>query len=119
MTIETVLIIIGLCLAACYVVFEYQKAAIPPYQEPVAPEPVAPEPVAPEPVAPEPDLSEQWVKATKADTLDNIDKWNAKVGDKIWYKPDDGALTEAQVAQIKETVVVPQAVWPFPQGPKP
>ena len=108
MTIETVLIIIGLCLAACYVVFEYQNAATPPYQEPVAPEP-----------EPEPDLSEQWVKATKADTLDNIDKWNAKVGDKIWYKPDDGALTEAQVAQIKETVIVPQAVWPFPQGPKP
>ena len=106
MTIETVLIIIGLCLAACYVVFEYQNAATPPYQEPVVPEP-------------ETDLSEQWVKATKADTLDNIDKWNAKVGDKIWYKPDDGALTEAQVAQIKETVVVPQAVWPFPQGPKP
>ena len=106
MTIETVLIIIGLCLAACYVVFEYQKSATPPYQESVEPEP-------------EPDLSEQWVKATKADTLDNIDKWNAKVGDKIWYKPDDGALTEAQVAQIKETVVTPQAVWPFPQGPKP
>ena len=104
MTIETVLIIMGLCLAACYVVFEYQKSATPPYQEPVAPEP---------------DLSEQWVQATKADTLDNIDKWNAKVGDKIWYKPDDGALTPAQVAQIKETVVTPQAVWPFPQGPKP
>ena len=104
MTIEVVLIIMGLCLAACYVVFEYQKSATPPYQEPVAPEP---------------DLSEQWVAATKADTLDNIDKWNAKVGDKIWYKPDDGALTEAQVAQIKETAVIPQAVWPFPQGPKP
>ena len=106
MTIETVLIIMGLCLAACYVVFEYQKSATPPYQESVEPEP-------------EPDLSEQWVKATKADTLDNIDKWNAKVGDKIWYKPDDGALTPAQVAQIKETAVIPQAVWPFPQGPKP
>lgn len=35
MTIETVLIIIGLCLAVCYVVFEYQKSATPPYQEPV------------------------------------------------------------------------------------
>ena len=104
MTIEVVLIIMGLCLAACYVVFEYQKSATPPYQEPVAPEP---------------DLSEQWVAATKADTLDNIDKWNAKVGDKIWYKPDDGPLTPAQVAQIKETAVIPQAVWPFPQGPKP
>ena len=108
MTIETVLIIIGLCLAACYVVFEYQKSAVPPYQEPVAPES---------------DLSEQWVKATKADTLDNIDKWNAKVGDKIWYKPDSGALTPAQVAQIKETVeptvLNPQAVWPFPVGRQP
>ena len=104
MTIEVVLIIIGLCLAACYVVFEYQKSATPPYQEPVTPES---------------DLSEQWVAATKADTLDNIDKWNAKVGDKIWYKPDDGPLTPAQVAQIKETAVIPQAVWPFPGGPKP
>ena len=110
MTIETVLIIMGLCLAACYVVFEYQKSATPPYQESVEPEP-------------EPDLSEQWVKATKADTLDNIDKWNAKVGDKIWYKPDDGALTPAQIAQIKETVeptvLNPQAAWPFPVGRQP
>ena len=104
MTFEALLIIVGFCLFACYLVFEWQNAAIPPYQEPVAPEP---------------DLSEQWVAATKADTLDNIDNWNAKVGNKIWYKPDDGALTPAQVAQIKETVVVPQAVWPFPQGPKP
>ena len=102
MTIEVVLIIIGLCLAACYVVLEYQKLAVPPYQEPV-----------------KPDMAEQWVAATKADTLDNIDKWNAKVGDKIWYKPDDGPLTPAQIAQIKETVVTPQAVWPFPGGPKP
>lgn len=104
MTIEVALIIIGLCLAACYVVFEYQKLAVPPYQEPVAPEL---------------DLAEQWVQATKADTLDNIDNWNAKVGDKIWYKQDDGALTPAQIEQIKDTVVTPQAVWPFPQGPKP
>ena len=93
-----------------YVVFEYQKSATPPYQESVEPEP-------------EPDLSEQWVKATKTDTLDNIDKWNAKVGDKIWYKPDDGALTPAQVAQIKETVeptvLNPQAAWPFPVGRQP
>jgi len=35
MTIETVLIIIGLALVACYFVFEYQRAAIPPYQEPL------------------------------------------------------------------------------------
>ena len=108
MTVEVLLIIIGLCLAACYVVFEYQKSATPPYQEPVAPEP---------------DLTQQWVQATKADTLDNIDNWNAKVGDKIWYKPDSGALTPAQLEQIKDsvepTVLNPQAVWPFPQGPKP
>ena len=105
MTIEVVLIIIGLCLAACYVVLEYQKLAVPPYQEPVEPEP---------------DLTQQWVKATKADTLDNIDSWNAKVGDKIWYKPDAGALTPTQLEQITaDTVLNPQAVWPFPQGPKP
>ena len=47
MTIEVILIIIGLCLAACYIVFEHQKTATPPYQEPVAPEAVAPEAVAP------------------------------------------------------------------------
>ena len=35
MTVETTLIIIGFCLFACYLVFEWQKAAIPPYQEPV------------------------------------------------------------------------------------
>ena len=105
MTIEVVLIIIGLCLAACYVVLEYQKLAVPPYQEPVEPEP---------------DLTQQWVQATKADTLDNIDSWNAKVGDKIWYKPDSGALTPTQLEQITaDTVLNPQAVWPFPQGPKP
>ena len=96
MTIEVVLIIIGLCLAACYVVFEYQNAATPPYQEPVAPKA---------------DLSEQWVKATKADTLDNIDNWNAKVGDKIWYKQPEETL--------EPTVLNPQAAWPFPRGPKP
>ena len=108
MTIEVVLIIIGLCLAACYVVLEYQKLAVPPYQEPVEPEP---------------DLTQQWVKATKADTLDNIDSWNAKVGDKIWYKPDDGPLTPAQLEQIKDsvepTVLNPQAAWPFPVGRQP
>ena len=98
MTIETVLIITGLALAACYVVFEYQKSATPPYQEPVAPEP-------------EPDLSEQWVKATKADTLDNIDKWNAKVGDKIWWKQPEETL--------EPTPINPQATWPFPTGRQP
>ena len=35
MTIETTLIVLGLCLAACYIVLEYQKLAKPPYQEPV------------------------------------------------------------------------------------
>lgn len=108
MTFEALLIIVGFCLFACYLVFEWQKAAIPPYQEPVASEP---------------DLSEQWVQATKADTLDNIDSWNAKVGDKIWYKPDSGALTPAQLAQIKDSVeptpLNPQAAWPFPHGSKP
>jgi hypothetical protein len=75
MTIETVLIIIGLCLAACYVVFEYQKLATPPYQEPVK------------------------------------------------YPQDDGALTESQIAQIKDTIeptpLNPKAAWPFPSGDKP
>ena len=37
MTVEALLIIIGLCLFCCYFVFEYQKAAIPPYQEPLEP----------------------------------------------------------------------------------
>jgi len=35
MTIEITLIILGLALAACYIVLEYQKLAKPPYQEPV------------------------------------------------------------------------------------
>ena len=108
MTFEALLIIVGFCLFACYLVFEWQKAAIPTYQEPVQPEP---------------DLTQQWVAATKADTLDNIDNWNAKIGDKIWYKQDEGALSAAQIEQIKDTVqptaINPQAVWPFPQGPKP
>jgi hypothetical protein len=102
MTIEILLVIIAACAVACYFVFEWQKTAIPPYQEPV-----------------KPDMVDQWKAATKADTLDNIDNWNAKVGDKIWYKQDSGPLTESQVEQIKETAVIPQAVWPFPQGPKP
>ena len=89
MTIEITLIILGLCLAVCYVVLEYQKLAKPPYQEPV-----------------KPDMAEQWKVATKADTLDNIDNWNAKVGDKIWHK-------EA-VAELEATPINPQAAWPFP-----
>jgi hypothetical protein len=39
MTIEITLIILGLALAACYIVLEYQKLAKPPYQEPLKPEP--------------------------------------------------------------------------------
>ena len=35
MTIEALLIIVGLCLFCCYFVFEYQRAAVPPYQEPL------------------------------------------------------------------------------------
>ena len=35
MPIEITLIILGLALAACYVVLEYQKLAKPPYQEPL------------------------------------------------------------------------------------
>lgn len=70
MTIEIALIILGLALAACYVVLEYQKLAKPPYQEPVG------------------------------------------------YEQDDGALTSAQLNQIKDnlepTVLNPQAAWPFP-----
>ena len=93
MTVETTLIIVGFCLFACYLVFEWQKAAIPPYQEPVAPEP---------------DMVDQWVAATKADTLDNIDNWNAKVGDKIWYKES--------AAEPEPTPLNPQAAWPFPHS---
>ena len=94
MTIEVLLIIIGFCLFACYLVFKWQESvvdmAIPPYQEPIAPEP---------------DLAQQWVQATKADTLDNIDNWNAKVGDKIWHKPELAELNPAN--------------WPFPTNTKP
>jgi len=89
MTIEILLIILGLALAACYVVLEYQKLAKPPYQEPV-----------------KPDMVEQWKAATKADTLDNIDNWNAKVGDKIWHKQPEETL--------EPTTINPQAAWPFP-----
>jgi hypothetical protein len=96
MTIEALLIIIGFCLFACYLVFKWQESvidmAVPPYQEPV-----------------KPDMAEQWVAATKADTLDNIDSWNAKVGDKIWHKED----------KLEPTVLNPKAAWPFPSGPKP
>jgi hypothetical protein len=93
MTIEALLIIIGFCLFACYLVYKWQESAVdmavPPYQEPV-----------------KPDMSEQWKAATKADTLDNIDSWNMKIGDKIWHKADATPLN-------------PQAAWPFPSGDKP
>ena len=75
MTVELLLIIIGLCLFCCYFVFEYQRAATPPYQEPVK------------------------------------------------YEQDDGALTESQIEQIKDTLeptpLNPQAAWPFPTGRQP
>jgi len=35
MTVEALLCILALCVFCCYFVFEYQRAAIPPYQEPV------------------------------------------------------------------------------------
>jgi len=35
MTIEALLFIIGLCLFCIYFVFEYQRVATPPYQEPL------------------------------------------------------------------------------------
>ena len=94
MTIEIALIILGLALAACYVVLEYQKLAAPPYQEPV-----------------KPDMVDQWKAATKADTLDNIDAWNMKIGDKIWHK-------EA-IPELESTPINPQAAWPFPVGRQP
>jgi hypothetical protein len=75
MTIEVLIFIIALCLFCIYFVFEYQHAAIPPYQEPVG------------------------------------------------YEQDDGALTAAQLNQIKDTVeptaINPKAAWPFPHGDKP
>jgi hypothetical protein len=98
MTIEVLLIIIAVAIIACYLVFRWQDAvidtAIPPYQEPV-----------------KPDMVEQWKAATKADTLDNIDSWNAKVGDKIWHK-------EA-IPELEPTPINPQAAWPFPVGRQP
>jgi len=52
MTVEALLIIVGLCLFCCYFVFEYQKAAVPPYQEPLEPEPEV-EAVEPTPINPQ------------------------------------------------------------------
>jgi hypothetical protein len=41
----------------------------------------------------------------------------------VGYKQDDGALTESQLNQIKDslepTALNPQAAWPFPHGDKP
>jgi hypothetical protein len=96
MTVEALLVVIALCLFCIYFVFEYQRAATPPYQEPLKPEA---------------DMVEQWKAATKADTLDKIDTWNAKVGDKIWHK-------EA-AAELEPTPLNPQAAWPFPTGRQP
>ena len=98
MTIEIAIILCAVAAIACYLVYRWQTAvvdmAIPPYQEPV-----------------KPDMAEQWVAATKADTLDNIDNWNAKVGDKIWWKQPEETL--------EPTVLNPQATWPFPTGRQP
>jgi hypothetical protein len=98
MTIEIAIILCAVAGIGCYLVYRWQTAvvdmAIPPYQEPV-----------------KPDMAEQWKTATEADTLDNIDSWNAKVGDKIWHK-------EA-AAELEPTPINPQATWPFPRGPKP
>ena len=55
MTVEALLVIVGLCLALCYFVFEYQKAATPPYQEPLKPEA---------------DMVDQWVAAAPAAELE-------------------------------------------------
>jgi hypothetical protein len=48
MTIEALLCILALCLFCIYFVFEYQRAATPPYQEPLEdkPEPTAINPKA-------------------------------------------------------------------------
>lgn len=97
MTVEVLLIILVLCLVACYIVFYYQNAVMDRIFPP-----------APEPYPVPTDLSEQWVKATQADTLDNIDSWNAKVGDKIWYKES--------AAEPESTPLNPQAAWPFPHS---
>ena len=96
MTLEILLLHIAILAACWYMILEYPKLAIPPYQEPVKPEA---------------DTAEQWKEATKADTLDNIDNWNAKVGDKIWHKQPEETL--------EPTPINPQAAWPFPRGPKP
>ena len=41
----------------------------------------------------------------------------------VKYPQDDGALTESQLEQIKDslepTPLNPQAAWPFPSGSKP
>jgi hypothetical protein len=41
----------------------------------------------------------------------------------VKYEQDDGALTPAQLKQIKDTVeptpLNPKAAWPFPHGDKP
>ena len=75
MTIETTIILCIAAAFACYLVYRWQIAAVPPYQEPVG------------------------------------------------YKQDDGALTPAQLEQIKDslkpTTINPKAAWPFPSGSKP
>jgi hypothetical protein len=57
MTVEALLIIIGFCLFACYLVYKWQESvvdmAVPPYQEPV-----------------KPDMAEQWVEVNKEAKLE-------------------------------------------------
>jgi len=75
MTVEIALFICVMAAFACYLVWKWQIAAVPPYQEPVK------------------------------------------------YEQDEGALTESQLNQIKDTIeptaINPKAAWPFPSGDKP
>lgn len=88
MTVEFALAIVVAAAFACYLVWKWQEAvvdmAVPPYQEPVKDTPVIKE------------------------SLDNMDNWNAKIGDKIWYK-------EA-AAETEPTPLNPKAAWPFPHA---
>jgi hypothetical protein len=100
MTVEALLIIIGLCLFCIYFVFEYQRAAVPPYQEPLK-------------CTGDCNQGRECVctqQPVAKESLDNIDNWNAKIGDKIWYK---------EAAPELDTPLNPKATWPFPSGDKP
>jgi hypothetical protein len=96
MTIETAIIICVAAAFCCYLVYRWQSAVVDMAIPPYQ-----------EPV--KPDMQEQWKAASKADTLG--------------YKQDDGALTESQLNQIKDTLeptpLNPKAAWPFPTNTKP